>query len=744
MPRLPRVPGPELPTEAAPPSEEALDRPPPQLQARGATMDSANPLKGMVNMTHAGSIVVDPFKHAMNEVKRDMSRRQGSDARKSLLITEGWGWPRKKLAEVMNQRYFETTMGAIIMINVVLIIYETDVDAQCYPEVSWMEQGYNICPWNASKMSGIYEANLVLLVIYTLEAACRIYVERLRYFCAKWNLLDFFVVISGIMSEAVQGMSIKVAWLRIFRIARLTRAFRVVLSIRELYLLMTGIWSSARALFFGTVLLFSMLLVWSIILVEFAHPVNAHIPYEGCERCPKAFATVMSSVLTLFQQIITGDSWGLVSIPVIEASGIAVWYVVPILVGIVVSVSLGVMNLILAVIVQSATEAREMDVEQRTKERIRETLRQKSEFLNLCKDMDKDGSGTITVQEMHNAWEESEQFQTIMTLLDVGEDDINDIFSIFDVKGTGELDYKLFVDQLYQLKNVDQRMMLSIIKMKLVDTDRYVQDNIDAMQERLRRQDTQLKDQSRLLGSIDLRLAGLCSGYASSLGSPRPEARGGAEDGALRPPPVLETKARCTLAEVAPPVRLTMPGDGTWRPPPQDEVSASLPTLGQAGIELDLSAELLQLQRFMVGLRQRHVDVLREAERHVDSFSNQAALLARCCQETPQLLGSGIGNDNAANGNEVTLEIDHGGYDLGPTADMQMRQLRHHAHAHLARSLQELERNVQDEASALASGKKLLGALLGNLQLQAQVRKDGQVRNSESDLLLSPTFQATT
>eukprot|EP00972_Heterocapsa_arctica_P074283 10964219-Heterocapsa_arctica.AAC.1 len=61
----------------------------------------------------------------------------------------------------------------------------------------------------------------------------------------------------------------------------------------------------------------------------------------------------MASNLTLFQQIVTGDSWGQVSIPVIEARP----FFAIIIVGIVVTVSLGLMNLVLAVIVERAQDA---------------------------------------------------------------------------------------------------------------------------------------------------------------------------------------------------------------------------------------------------------------------------------------------------------------------------------------------------------------------------------------------------
>merc|ERR1711972_1258202 len=111
-----------------------------------------------------------------------------------------------------------------------------------------------------------------------------------------------------------------VAFLRAFRILRLFRALRIILSIRELYLLVNGLADSMRAIFFGAIMLFLLLAFWSIILVEFVHPINASLSYADCPRCHRAYKTVMESVLTLFQTVVAGDSWGLIAVKVVEQS----------------------------------------------------------------------------------------------------------------------------------------------------------------------------------------------------------------------------------------------------------------------------------------------------------------------------------------------------------------------------------------------------------------------------------------
>jgi hypothetical protein len=51
---------------------------------------------------------------------------------------------------------------------------------------------------------------------------------------------------------------------------------------------------TGEAIFFGSILLASVIFVWAIVTVELIHPVNVQINYDAsrCPRCPKGFETV--------------------------------------------------------------------------------------------------------------------------------------------------------------------------------------------------------------------------------------------------------------------------------------------------------------------------------------------------------------------------------------------------------------------------------------------------------------------
>jgi hypothetical protein len=107
---------------------------------------------------------------------------------------------------------------------------------------------------------------------------------------------------------------------------------------------------------------------WSTVAVELLDPIvqelvreNSVAHWESCERCGRAFSSVMNANLTFFQSIVCGDSWGYLAIPIIErAPGTILLFV-----GAQFSIVFGILQLIICVIVDSFSELRSKDMRQR-------------------------------------------------------------------------------------------------------------------------------------------------------------------------------------------------------------------------------------------------------------------------------------------------------------------------------------------------------------------------------------------
>merc|ERR1719453_2839040 len=96
-----------------------------------------------------------------------------------------------------------------------------------------------------------------------------------------------------------------------------------------------------------------LLLLFAVLSVEVINPVSVRIHKEDT-YCAAAFSSVWNCMLMFFQTLVAGDSWGNCALPVIKAH----FWTFLIFAAALISVQLGFMNLILAVIVERASRAR--------------------------------------------------------------------------------------------------------------------------------------------------------------------------------------------------------------------------------------------------------------------------------------------------------------------------------------------------------------------------------------------------
>lgn len=376
-----------------------------------------------------------------------------------------WSPARIFLGKIVFSKVVENTMMIIIIFNLAAIIYETNEHAKCYPTYS---EDVKKCPTgpDSSTLSVkiLYVANMCFLIIYSVEAAANLFVSHCDYFRTKENILDFCICVIGWASE-ILGSVLNVSWLRILRIMRLFRGIRIVMAIPELYMLCLGFLGSMRAMFFGALLLVGMLFFSSILIVQNIHPLLSSLTFQDCPRCSRGFSSIQDSILTLFQQIVAGDSWGLISIPVIEEDPI-LGMILPITQ---LAIGLGTMNLILAVVVDHAVEARESNQEFVINEKLKEKAKRTADLCRMFNKLDVDGSGCIDKEELESAFQSSARFRQVLELADVGE---QEMFEAFELRAadSGLANPAVSIDEICsvidQFQSADLRKTTVLCRMK--------------------------------------------------------------------------------------------------------------------------------------------------------------------------------------------------------------------------------------------------------------------------------------
>ena len=407
-----------------------------------------------------------------------------------------WSAARIKLAQLVFSQAFETTMGVVIVTNLILIMIEADRDALCYPEYA---ERFGECPDRSASSPWIFTLNLILLLTYSLECSVRFFVERSHYWYNTWNMIDLTTVVAGWLSNVLASV-VNLNLLRLARLVRVIRAVRVFISIPEFYLLMTGLYSSIKAILFGSLMLISVILFWAVLAVELFNPIASRLDTfpRDCERCPRGFSNVAAAGLTFFQQIVAGDSWGTISVPLIEK---APW-TGPILFLVIISISLGVMNLILAVIVERASEARDNDHEQKIKKKEAERDKSMVDLAILCANMDKNENGLVSLEEMKNGYEQLDSFRKLMKQMDIKKEEMQTVFNVLDHENSGEISYVDFCKNLGGFQKRDPVIMQSIVHCAVLEVRKLIRDEV--LEAMYRHHEELLLGQNQLLAAAGL------------------------------------------------------------------------------------------------------------------------------------------------------------------------------------------------------------------------------------------------
>eukprot|EP00928_Gymnodinium_smaydae_P067259 TRINITY_DN501_c0_g1_i2.p1 TRINITY_DN501_c0_g1~~TRINITY_DN501_c0_g1_i2.p1 ORF type:complete len:613 (-),score=126.26 TRINITY_DN501_c0_g1_i2:79-1866(-) len=367
----------------------------------------------------------------------------GGQGWNDLLGNEEFNRPglRGYIARKSMSKYVESSLGLVIFLNLVLVLLESDATVDGGIAPSWMTT-----------------ANYCFITVYVVELVLKIFAFGLSFFTVSWNLVDFTIVmvdVSLMMLGWIIGNMPSVSIFRVFRLARLARAFKMLNMFPELKLLMQGLLGAAKAIFWGLIMVALLLVIWGILAVQVIHPINMEVVHTD-ERTARAFRSVWQSILTFFQTIVAGDSWGQVALPIIERKP---WTFI-FFMGVLVSVGLAMLNLILAVIVESATEARQQDQHQRALEHERQMQDAKTRLLQVCAEMDDDGSGTLSIEEFKRGFDESQEFADLLKIMNITKDDLQMVFKVVDQDNSGDVEYVEFVDNIHRMKSQESQLIL--------------------------------------------------------------------------------------------------------------------------------------------------------------------------------------------------------------------------------------------------------------------------------------------
>merc|ERR1719424_1677306 len=134
--------------------------------------------------------------------------------------------------------------------------------------------------------------------VYLTEMGLRIYgFSAIRFLKDPWNVLDVTVVLVDTVLTAAHlagAENPSIAPLRLLRFLKMARAYKTLNKFPELHLMMKGLASALRSMFWGVIVTTVVTLGWSILATQVLHPINKEIAasgaYDDCDRCGRAFS----------------------------------------------------------------------------------------------------------------------------------------------------------------------------------------------------------------------------------------------------------------------------------------------------------------------------------------------------------------------------------------------------------------------------------------------------------------------
>eukprot|EP00930_Biecheleria_cincta_P043292 TRINITY_DN29745_c0_g1_i1.p1 TRINITY_DN29745_c0_g1~~TRINITY_DN29745_c0_g1_i1.p1 ORF type:complete len:532 (+),score=92.80 TRINITY_DN29745_c0_g1_i1:50-1597(+) len=327
-----------------------------------------------------------------------IERMKRSDSELGLLHSgdkcDIWMYIHMRCKWLAMRRWFDYTIGCVIFINAICIGLETH----------WSINGEEDSAWPG-------QLDLVFVSIYTIELIIRIIAFGWKNITDPWFVFDAVLVVIGVISNAAipmvfaligdgadAGVFKKVLVVRSFRLLRLIRALRMTKTFRTAWRLVHGLVTSGHTMMSTLGILVVTLFIFACLGVEI-------ITKDSDLREDKIagpiietnFSSLFATILTILQ-FVSMDSCAAIYFPLVEKR----WYLVFYFLAIILFVSITLMNLVTAVLVEGALENTLQDKEMERhvqREAVKEAI---PKLEKIFEDMDANEDGMLTLEEIEN------------------------------------------------------------------------------------------------------------------------------------------------------------------------------------------------------------------------------------------------------------------------------------------------------------------------------------------------------
>jgi len=334
----------------------------------------------------------------------------------------------------------------------------------------------------ASVMDALDLIGVMFNLAFTCELACRYVTHGFRFLCgpeSTWARFDTVIVSLGIIETLILLMGVGssvnpgiVRAVRMLKIARVLRVMRAVNGFRGLRIL---IFSIIHSCYNGVwVLLVLAISLWStatVFTLAYLDVTAGETQSEPLDPDLKTYFGSMSrSIYTLFASVFGGIDWDVAVTPLRSIK--PGWPLITVFVFFVSSQYLCLVNVIMGVFCQGAMESAYKDHDMKMAELVSNKQQYVHELETLWAELDKDASGTLSLDEWEDALAD-ESVRLYLEGLGISVSDAWSLFTLLEDPVTGVLRPDTFLEGCLKLngsaKSVDVAALEKTVKEDIQD-----------------------------------------------------------------------------------------------------------------------------------------------------------------------------------------------------------------------------------------------------------------------------------
>jgi hypothetical protein len=358
--------------------------------------------------------------------------------------------------ELVEHSRFDLFCGTVILANAVLIGWETDYIANHdgATRVHFQTVGFAMNLW------------------YVLEILLRLLTYGKDFFLGpdyRWNVFDTVLISTSLLDLAFEAISFgkqtlvaaRIARItRLFRVMRLLRVMRMLRYVREFRKLVFSLASSLQTLFWSLLLLFFVMFCFGVFFTQSVSDYNRTAEESETSIMKVHFGSLPRSMYSLYLAVTNGKAWGDLLGSMMKIN----WFVTVVFIIYMSMTLFGLLNVITAVFVESAMQSSQYYKDLMVEDKLVTEQVCSRHMKQIFKDIDKDDSGTISLEEMNGFLEdEALDLATYFEALGITPTEAKMLFVLLDRDRSGLVDVDEFCDGCMRLRGTAKSFDLNAL-----------------------------------------------------------------------------------------------------------------------------------------------------------------------------------------------------------------------------------------------------------------------------------------